>query len=387
MMRLTILQRRFRTFALCVLLLGPLPLSVALVYAQKKTNAPDFDTLAKQAEAARDADRLDDAIALYKKALARNPQWAEGWFSLGTLEYDRDNYAAAAQAFHRLIPLAPKNGTARVMLGLCQFEAGQDASALKNIQDGRRLGISNNPQLREVTIYHEGVLLLRASKFKIAQETFGILCKDGIQTDQLFEGMGMAVMRMLPKEVPPAGTPGAAVVRGAGYGACLSKQKKFDQAHAEYNSLLTQFPSYPNLHYASGLDYVEANDVPAAVDQFKQELLRDPANFAAGLEIATTLYKVDSSAALEYAREVVKQKPNLPFPHYLLGLIYLDTDNHLKAIPELEIASKAFPQDARVFFALSIAYSKAGRKQEALKARANFERLSKLSNPDAKASY
>lgn len=354
---------------------------------QKPPIPADFETLANQAAIARDSNNLDDAVRLYKKALALRPKWTEGWWSLGTLEYDRNNYAEAAQAFHRLIPLAPKDGTARAMLGLCEFEQGRDAAALQNIQAGRRLGLSNNEQLHDVTLYHEGILLLRTARFKIAQETFGSLCKEGMSNNQLMDAMGMAVMRILPKDAPPQDAPGATVVRRVGRAACLSAQRKFDEALSGYRALLNEYPEYPNLHYAAGLCYVEANDVVAAVDQFKQELQLEPQNLAANLEIASTLYKVDSGAALQYALAAVRLKPQLPFPHYLLGLLYLDTGDHRKAIPELEIAAKAFPKDARVFFALNTAYARAGRKQDAAKARATFERLNQESNPEAKPSY
>ncbi|MGB7848632.1 MAG: tetratricopeptide repeat protein, partial [Candidatus Acidiferrum sp.] len=98
-------------------------------------------------------------------------------------------------------------------------------------------------------------------------------------------------------------------------------------------------------------------------------------------------YKLDSAAGLPYAEEAVKLSPQLPFAHYLLGLLYMDTDNYQKAIPELEIAEKSFRKDAKVYFALGSAYSRAGRKQDAERARAVFQRLSKESAEESKASY
>jgi len=355
--------------------------------AQTPSGSTNFDSLSKQANEAREADRLDDAVRLYKKALALQPKWVEGWWALGTLEYDRNNYSAAASAFRRLLPLAPKDGAAHAMLGLSEFELGQEAAALRDIQEGRRLGMSNNQQLHQVALYHEGLLLLRASRFKSAQETFGMLCKERVDSTELMDGMGMAVMRIAPQNTPPPDSPGATVVRRAGLGACFATQRKFDDAFATYNALLAEYPDYPNLHYAVGLGYVEANNVPEAVDQFKQELQRNPDNYAARLEIATTLYKVDSNTALEFALEVVRQKPDLPFPHYLVGLLYLDLGDQAKAIPELEIAAKSLKQDPRVYFALSTAYSRAGRKQDAATARAMYEKLNKQNAAGSSATY
>src|SRR4051812_6037878 len=58
-----------------------------------KTTSEQFDTLRKRADEARDAGRLDEAAKLYHHALATNPKWTEGWWSLGTLHYDGDRYA------------------------------------------------------------------------------------------------------------------------------------------------------------------------------------------------------------------------------------------------------------------------------------------------------
>src|ERR1700739_623451 len=117
-------------------------------FPQSKPATESFDSLAKRAAEARDSNRLDEAVTLYKKALALHPKWPEGWWSLGTLEYDRNNYTSAASAFRQLLPLAPKDGTAHAMLGLCEFELGQDAAALKHLEQAKTLDISTNPQLR-----------------------------------------------------------------------------------------------------------------------------------------------------------------------------------------------------------------------------------------------
>ena len=374
--------RAFHALAILALL----SFSGSLPRAQNKPSSADFASLSKQAEAARQADHVDEAVLLYRKALALQPKWVEGWWALGTLEYDRSNYSAAAASLRRLVLLAPKDGSARGMLGLCEFELGQDAAALRDIQEGRRLGMSNNQQLHQIALYHEGLLLLRAARFKSAQGTFGMLCKEGVQSGQLMDGMGMAVLRTAPHAAPPPDSPGAAILRRVGVGACLATQRKFDDAFATYNALLAEYPDYPNLHYAVGLCYVEANNVPEAIDQFKIELQRDHSNYAASLEIATTLYKVDSTTALEYAQAVIQQKPELPFPHYLVGLLYLDLGDHAKAIPELELAAKSLKQDPRVYFALSTAYSRAGRKQDAAQARATYEKL-KRSTETSAATY
>ncbi|HLZ10998.1 MAG TPA: hypothetical protein VKP58_00295, partial [Candidatus Acidoferrum sp.] len=74
------------------------------------SSSDNFNDLSARASQASNENRLDEASALYAKALAIRPRWEEGWWSLGTLEYDQDHYAKAANAFVKLLALHPRNG-------------------------------------------------------------------------------------------------------------------------------------------------------------------------------------------------------------------------------------------------------------------------------------
>jgi len=351
------------------------------------TASSKFESLAKRAAEARDADRLDNAASLYQQALVLRPKWPDGWFSLGMLQYDRAQYAAASRAFRRLLPLAPKDGTAHVMLGLCEFELGQDDSALKHIEEGKSLGVATNPQLRQVAIYHEGVLLRRKGRFESAQTALGQLCVDGVQSPGLYLDMGKVVLRDRNPESPAPGSPELEIIGRVGHAACIAARKKFDEARSEYEAVIAQHSNYLNIHYAYGRFLADVNDTAGAVAQFQAEITNHPDSVVARLEIATAEYKTDSAAGLPYARDAVKLDPTLPFGHYLLGLLYLDSDDYANAIPELEIARKAFPNEPKIYFALGSAYSRAGRKQEAEQARAVFQKLSQSNSTAAKPGY
>jgi len=63
----------------------------------------------------------------------------------------------------------------------------------------------------------------------------------------------------------------------------------------------------------------------AAVTAFQEEIAKSPQSVPARLQIAAARYRTDSAAGLPYAREAAKLQPQLPFGHYLLGLLLLDT--------------------------------------------------------------
>jgi tetratricopeptide (TPR) repeat protein len=344
------------------------------LWAQAKPR--DFTSLSARANAARDANRLDEAATLYKQALADRPNWAEGWWSLGTIQYDTNNYAPAAKSFQRLVALQPKNGMAHAMLGLCQFEIGLDSSALEHLEAATNLGISPDPELRRVLVYHEAVLLQRGGKFERAQNLLQQLCLEGTNSPEIDSALGMTLLRMTAKTPPTAGTPDSSIVAGIGHAGCLVGQKKYEDAKTILNALNTQYPQFANVHYASGLLILETGDTQAAVAQFQQEITNDPKNVVARLKIAAAEYKVDSAAGIPYAEEALKLDPQLALGHYLLGLLLLDTGDYKRAIPELEAARASLPNEARLYFALGSAYSMAGRKDDAARARRTFQRLS-----------
>lgn len=367
------LVRGARCRAICFFFLCSLRLPCGAAFAQSDSSS--FATLSQRATEARDANRLAEAATLYTKALALGPKWTEGWWSLATIEYDQDHYAKAALAFQKVIALDPANGTAHAMLGLCQFELGKDGLALENLLKAEQLNIIKDEQLRTVALYHLGLLQLRARRFGDAKETLSQLAKAHIRTKEVSTALGLAALLMAPKDAPPEGTPGATVVERAGEAEAQLTVKDFEQAKRTYAQLADEYPAYPNLHFAFGRLLLETNETDQAVEQFQLELKRDPENVNSMLEIASVRYQVDSEDGLHYAEEALKLSPRLPFAHYLVGLLRLDTGNAAGAIPELEIAEKAFPNESRVYFSLGSAYARVGRKAEAAKARAEFARL------------
>jgi len=361
---------RFASLAILTWILNP-----GTLWSSPQQKSPAADQLAEKAKRASEENRLDDAVALYRKALALRPRWKDGWWSLATIEYDQDHYAQSARDFQKLIALDPANGTAHAMLGLCQFESSQDAPALSNLLKAEQLGIIKDAQLRHVALYHMGLLELRMRKFGDAKETLDQLVKLGVRSKELITALGLAVLLITPKDAPSENTPGAAVVERAGQAEALLASKDYDQAKQTYFQLMAEYPAYPNLHFAFGRLLLETNETDAAVEQFQSELKRDPQNVSSLLEIAAVRYQVDSQEALPYAEKALKLAPRLPFTHYLVGLLRLDTGNPAGAISELEIAEKSFPNESRIYFSLGTAYARTGHKAEAAKARAEFTRL------------
>jgi predicted Zn-dependent protease len=359
------------------MMIALLTFSGSLSWAQQRSSRlQEFDQVAAQAEQARSTNRIESAIELYRKALSLKPRWSEGWWYLGTLLYDRDDFADAAVALGHAVALSRNVGTAWVMLGLCEFKLGRDDDALTHIQRGRQMGVSAEPQFRQVMLYHEGLLLLRKGAFERAQETLSLLSYEGVENEDLINALGLSVLRVRSSGLPD-GTLGE-VVRRAGWAEHLAAQKKFDEALTKYDRLTSDFPKVPGVQYAYGRFLIGVSQDEKAIAAFKREIENTPNHLPARLAIADTKLRLkDPVGGLPYAEEAVKLDPKVPLGHLLLGLLLLDADQTGRAITELETARSSLPSEPKIYFALGRAYARAGRKEDANRARATFTRLNK----------
>jgi tetratricopeptide (TPR) repeat protein len=342
--------------------------------SQPTDTTHDFTALSVRANAARDAEHLEEAIDLYKQALALRPSWAEGWWSLGTLEYDSNSYAIAASAFRHVVVLSPRYGQAWAMLGLCQFELNDHDRALKSLEKARVLGLANEAQLNNVVAYHVGLLQLRKRLYASALSTFEKLARSGVRSEEVALGLAMSLLRMQPSDLPAEDTVGHTAILGIGQASILSAIGKPEEARVMYLSLLQQYPDYPGLHFAYGL-FLAADEPQEAMKQMQAELRINPKNAIALLQIATLLANDDPEKAVEYAKKALAINPRPPFAHLLLGQCYLKSGDAAAALPELELARRGMPNEPQLYFALGNAYSSLGRKQDAAHARAEFLRL------------
>jgi tetratricopeptide (TPR) repeat protein len=358
--------RCLRVMALASAACIPLPPAVA---------QETFANLSARAEAARDANQLDGAIGLYRRALKLKPSWSDGWWVLGTIYYDRNQYSEAVASFRRLLETDPKNGTAYSMLGLCEFELGQDEASLRNIQTGLGFGLLKDEGLRKVVLYHEGILLLRQNHFGSAQSALSLLASYSVRDDELALALGMAVLSIPPRNLPQESTQ-RAIVLWAGRAEILGTQKEMDKGEKIYASLVAQAPEFPNLHYAYGRYLLSEHQPEKAVAEFQTEIRNNPNHVRSYLYIAATRYRLDSADGVKYAAEAVRLDPSLPFGHYMLGLLYADTREYEKAISELEMAAQQMSQRADIYYALGNAYARVGRQQDAARARERFRQLS-----------
>jgi tetratricopeptide (TPR) repeat protein len=336
-----------------------------------------FNEAVKRADESRAANRLEEAAALYLQALRLRPDWAEGWWYVGTILYEKDRYAEARDAFRNLAVLEPKKGMAWGMLGLCEFQTREYERALVSLQRGRLLGLADNPQIASVVRYHTALAYTRLEHFEVAFDVLREFVREGNEGPKIVEAFGLVMLRMpfLPNEIPADKREQVLLAGRAGFNLAA---RRTDEARRAFDELLARYPDAPNVHYAFGI-YQLNQDADAALEEFRRELKISPAHVPAMLQMAFEhMKRGEHETALPLAEKSVQLAPNLFPARNALGRILLQLGQVERAVKELEAGVKLAPDSPEMHFALAQAYTRAGRRQDAARERETFQRLDKL---------
>ncbi|MDA2929895.1 tetratricopeptide repeat protein [Acidobacteria bacterium AH-259-O06] len=337
----------------------------------------NFEELAKQAAEARESEDLQKAITLYRQALELHSSWLEGWWYLGTILYDLDRYPEATDAFRRFVSLDPEAAPGWSLLGLCEFQTRQYDRALASLNQGRVLGLAGKDQLTYVAKYHLAVLMNRFEEFEEAFSILFALAREHYDSPKIKEALGISVLRLpfLPQELP---ADRREMILLAGRAALYSATFRIDGAKSSYEELVERYPDTANIHYAYGVFLLQANP-DQALEEFRRELEISPLHVPAHLQIAFEyIRRDDPQAGLAYAEKAVELDPKSFAARNALGRILLAMDEIEQAIGQLETGLQLAPDSPEMHFALARAYSRAGRKEEAKRARQEFLRLNKI---------
>jgi len=289
-----------------------------------------FDRVSKEAAEARGQNRAPDAIGLYRQAVKMRPSWAEGWWFLGELLYGQDQHSEARYALRRLVSLDYKTGPGFALLGLCEYETKEYERALDHINEGRRLGLGEDPQARRVVLYHTVLLLTQFQQYESALQVLEKVVKTGEAGPAVIEAAGLAGLRrpILPQDVPPSDKD---LIDRAGRAVCAMAGHGTENTQKYFAELLANYPKTPNVHYLYG-------------------------PFPLGGDAASV------TIALEYEK---RGEPEKALPY---------------AQRAVETARQQAADSPQVRFSLAAAYAIAGRKSDAARERAEFVRLKQLAD-------
>jgi len=358
--------------------------------ARGSADPESFEKLAERARAAMDADRVQEAIRLYERATDLRPEWTEGWWHLGTLLFDASRYREARDAFAHFVATEKKQpGPGFGMLGMSEFQLKDSAKALAALERGIRLGLGPDPAFNRSVLIRAGVLNSSFGKFEIALQHLTLAAneiaaahpdtpKDAVLADtDLLDAFGIAALRLakLPTDLAAAKKN---LVRRVGRAQAYIALQDRVTAEIEFQQLLALYPSEPGVHYMYGV-FVLKEHPPLAVDEFKREIEISPSRDAARIQLAFEFLRTaDYDQGLKYAREAIALTPQNFAAHVVCGRLWLALGKNDRALQELRLGVKLAPGSPDAHFALSRALSEAGLEKDAVRERAEFERLKAL---------
>jgi tetratricopeptide (TPR) repeat protein len=342
--------------------------------AQKPAAFPAFDRLVSQAARAREAGKLEEAIAAYRKALGLKAGWTEGHWALATLLYDLDRYEESRGHFQKVVAARPQDGVALALLALCDVQLQGYDEAFAALQKARALGIPN-PAVRPVTAFQYALLLNRSGNPDGAFEMLRGLAHQGKDTPAVIEAFGLITLRRtwMPAEVP-AEKREMIVLAGRG-GYSMARGRRTAAGRLALEELVSRFPGEPGVHYAFGT-YIAPEEPDAALAAFRRELARDPDHYPALVQIASLETKRGNpEQALPPAEQAARLAPDVPAARLVLGRALLELGKTEEAVRELEKGAALAPESPDLQFSLARAYQRAGRADDAERARQEFLRL------------
>lgn len=340
-------------------------------------SSAEFDRLVKEATAARQAERWEEAIALYARLVKLKPDYVEGHWYQGTAYYTLEEFTQCREAFRKVTRLAPKNGAGYAFLGLCEFGLKDYDRSLQHLLQSRILGVGDVPELGSVARYHASVLMTRIEQYEQALETLGEFAGQGDDNPRVIEAMGLATLRMplLPSEAPPDRRE---MILMAGRASYMMATRNTAAAETAFQALVARYPERPNVHYAYGVFLLQEKP-DKAIEEFKKELEIQPGHPSALMQIAYEyLNRGEAKTALPWAQQAVAAAPKEFAAHKALGQAMIDAGDVEGAIKELLIGIQLAPESPGLHFQLARAYQRAGRMEDAQRERDEFTRLDRL---------
>jgi tetratricopeptide (TPR) repeat protein len=357
-------------------------LRVPIVAAQEAPAASklSLDQLLQSAGKARDEYRDDEAIRLYRRAVAQQPESEQGLWYLGTLLYEKGQYGEARDVLRQFMTLRQDAGPGWALLGLSEFETRDYARALDHLQRAMAVGMGDRKELIQSVFDHVAALLTRFERYDDSLDLLLKMLASGTQQPELMEPAGLAGLRLplLPAEIPPDRRE---LVDLAVRAVLALQTQHYEEADAAFKRLLNAYPNEPGVHFLYGAYQMELHP-NEAVPEFERELEISPSHVLARIRLAQQLIEQrDFDRALALAQQAIKLEPKRASAHMMAGEVLLAKGLSAEGIKELEIARVDDPAVSRTHWDLLRAYAAAGRKEDADREKQEIEKLVHSNQP------
>ena len=290
---------------------------------------------ANQANADLQSGDAQKAVALYREALANDPNNAHTSYNLA-LALDRlGDYSGEREALQKAMKLDATLAPVHNQLGFLDLQAGQAAIA----EDQFKTAISLDPQYAEAQ-NNLGVLYGQAGKNAEAEQLFRKATENNPEYGQAFANLGLI----------------------------LASESRYSEAVQSLGTAVQLEPKNPGALSAYGMVLVRLNRGSEALPFFRKVTELDPKSPGAHLNLGIALADLfDLNGALAEFSEAVRLDPNSAVAHYNKGRVLLDLQHNSEAKPELEAAARLDPHAADSCYLLGLISRQAGETDESIR--------------------
>lgn len=337
------------------------------------SNEPRVQELYAQAKAAEANGDLRGATANYESLLKIASGLPAAYNNLGSLYLRLREYKKAAEVLEKGLKLDPKMSSASALLGIARYELGDYPGARRNLEAALRA----NPKDDHAELFLANDLI-KLGDLNAASDHLRQLSLRQPANQEIWYLLGKVHMKLSEQALSKLNEidPDSVWVHEIS-GEIMEGMKNFDGALIEYKKAVEIAPEQAGTHYLLGNAYWSLRMWDPATEQFKLELVNDPANCLAQWKIGDIVLEqhADSGEALADIQKALEICPSLVQARIDRARALVNLDRHAEAVKDLEAAVKADPADPTPHFLLAQSYRALGKAQEA---QAEMKLFSKL---------
>jgi tetratricopeptide (TPR) repeat protein len=368
----TLACRRPLTAPILVLLVFGL---AANMHAQNSSGPadPQVQQLYAEAKAAQAQGDLAGAAAKYENLLQVAPKLGPAYNNLGALYLQQREYRKAAAILEKGLKVDPRMTSASVLWGIALYEMGDYTTARGHLESGLRANPKDDNA--ELFLCND---LIKLGDFEGAAGHLRQLSQRQPQNQELWYLLGKVHMKLSEQALSKLNAidPDSVYAHEIS-GEVMEGMKNFDGALLEYKKAVQLAPRQPGTHYMLGNAYWVIQMWEAAAEQFRAELVNDPANCAAQWKLGNIVLeqRADPTEALAQIEKALSICPSLAEARLDRGRALMRLERNEEAIRDLQAAEKSDPSEPNTHFLLAQALRAAGKAREA---QAEMQVFSKL---------
>lgn len=274
--------------------------------------------------------KLTEAIALYRKGIAFNPNFSWYYHHLGECLAEMGNLDEAIASYRQAIELNPDSVLSYHQLGVSLAKNKSLDEAIACLQSA--LELKQNPDI----IYYElGKIFTKQDLLDEAIASYEKVLEINPNFSEINSKLGAVLLKHKKLGKAAAAYRQALEINPGSFediyslAKTLEKQEKFKQAIAYYRQAIKLNPNIATVHQRLGNSLKKLNRPQGAIAPYKRAIELDPKRVAIRRQLARTFQELGRlGPAVKAYRHLVEMDGNNPENYYNLGLL-LAKQNHI----------------------------------------------------------